>query len=129
MLAEEVVDEPDTGGAGEIAEAQGEARRGIGRGSFRLGHGDRFGDFLELVAGGLELGGGLENASSEQLVKGSESARLDEIVDDPAAGAAEFLGLEARLESVAAMVAAAFLEGGGLGQCGVCQDGAHVGIW
>jgi hypothetical protein len=80
-----------------------------------------------LVAGGLELGGGLENASSEQLVKGSESARLDEIVDDPAAGAAEFLGLEARLESVAAMVAAAFREGGGLGQGGVCEDGAHVG--
>ncbi len=77
---------------------------------------DGFGDFLELITGGIEGGGRLEDAASEQFVKGSEAAGLNEIVNDAAARAAEFLGLKARLETVAAVVAALFFEDGGSGE-------------
>ena len=119
MLAEKMVDEPDAGGAREVADAEGEACGRIGGRSLSLRLGDGLGEFVDLIPGRFGIGGGLQDAASEEVVKGAEAARLDEVVHDPAARAAEFFRFKAGLEAVPAMIAATLFESrGGAGPGG-----------
>jgi len=110
VLAEKMIDEPDARGAGEVANAQGKVGGGVGGGAPGLGLGDSFGEFVDLVSGRFGVGGGLQDTPTEEIVEGAKASRLDKVVHDAAARAAELFGFKARLESVPAMVSTTMLE-------------------
>ncbi len=127
MEKQEVIDEPEAGGAGEVAETKGNPGGGAAPAGLFLGGGDGFGEFFEAVGVGIGIGGGLENATAEQFVKRAQAPGLDEVVDGAAPRAAESFLRKTHLEAVAAVVAGTDLvrraadRGGGKGAGG----GAH----